>query len=170
MDTSRGFSLVELLVAIGILSLVLVMVLSLVFWMQYYHAKVKADKEVAESARRAMDTIIYEIRHATDVYVSTTSAGQLSLETTRYVPAGESVTFIDFFLCGTAVCMKKESQTPIALTPDAVEFTNLQFARVVNSTATSVTVTLQAQYKNANADSGNVASTTISSTASLRNY
>jgi len=166
----RGFSLIELVVVVGIIGVILVGILSFVVWMQYYSAKINADKEVAENARRVLDAIGYEVRGAQAVYVPTTTANQLSLETAHYLPGGETTTYIDFFVCGTQVCFKKESQNPVAITPDSAKVTDLQFTRIANGSFGAVKISITMQYKNSHADSGNVASITVDSTNALRSY
>ena len=115
-DKEMGFSVIETLVSVAVFSIIMLAIMSFVFWANYSNSKAKAEGETLENAKRALEVITYEIRGAKSVYTPTTTANQLSLETLKYLPAGEDKTFIDFFLCGSAVCMKKESQNPVALT------------------------------------------------------
>ena len=135
---SKGFSLMELLVYLSIMSFLLVSIVSFVMWMNNYSLQAKASSETLENARTALDVISYEIRGSKGVYMPTTSDSQLSLETTHYLPDNENSTFIDFFLCGAAVCLKKESQKPIALTPDSVDVTNLSFTQIDNNSSSFI--------------------------------
>lgn len=167
---SKGITIVEILVGIGIISLIMVTIISFVMWLNYYGVKTRAEREVFENARRALETITYEIRGAKSVYSPTTTSNQLSLETTRYLSPDENLTFIDFFICGTALCFKKESENPIAITSESVEVSSLQFYQVVNGSRTSVYVNLTVDYKNPNIGSGNYGSATITSAASPRSY
>ena len=166
----RGFTIVEILVSVAIFSIVLLAIISFILWMNYYNAKTKADREVSENARRILNVMTYEVRGAKSVYTPTTTSNQLSLEITRYLPSGESYSFIDFFICGSALCMKKESQNPIILNSESVEISLLTFSEILNGTKPSVKINLTVNYKNPNNDSGNYASVSLTSTASLRRY
>lgn len=170
LSNKNGFTIVEILVSVGIFSIVLMAIVSFVLWMNYYNAKIKADGEVTENARRVLDIITYETRGAKGIYAPTTTPNQLSLETTKYLPVGESSAFIDFFLCGSAVCLKKESQNPIALTTDSVEVSSLSFSQILSETMSSVRIDLTINYKNQHSATGNYASASLTSTASLRSY
>ena len=92
-----------------------------------------------------------EIREAQSVYAPTSvfesSPGQLSLKTRNSVPADESSTYIDFFLCGTRLCVKRESQLPLAITTEKIEIQNLEFAPVQTGSARSIQITLGAAYR-----------------------
>jgi type II secretory pathway pseudopilin PulG len=153
-----GFTLVETVISVVIICMVLLAENTFLFWMFYYNSKDKADRNTLENATQALDTITYEIRGAKSIYTPTTSASQLSLETHRYTLTGETVSYIDFFLCGTRICFKKEGQNAIPLTTDSVEITNLQFDQFMNGTYPSVKVSLTAN------------SFDLSSSVSLRSY
>ena len=119
-----------------------------------------------ENARRALEIITYEIKGAKSIYTPTTTSNQLSLETTRYLPIGENESFIDFFLCGSRLCLKKESQDPIFLTSDSVTVTQLEFIRIEGP---SVKINLTIDYGNPN-DPKRYSSASLTSTVSLRSY
>ena len=160
----KGFTMVEIIVALAIFSLVVLFIMSLLFWFNYYNAKTKADREVVENARRAMDIIAYEIKGAQAVYFPTTTANQLSLRTFRYAPLGEQEAYIDFFVCGTGLCLKKESQSPILLTSSSVSVSNVAFSRVVNGSTVSVKMAMTVT------DAHSTASVDVASTVALRQY
>jgi prepilin-type N-terminal cleavage/methylation domain-containing protein len=158
LSRAEGFSLVEIIVSLAIFALILFVIISFFLSMNTSNSKTKIDGEALESAREALDQITYEIRSAKSVYTPTTTENQLSLETFKYVPDGERSSFIDFFLCGTAVCVKKESQVAVALTPSSVQVTGLTFSQILTSTSQSIQVNII------------VGSTSLTSTASLRSY
>lgn len=162
-----GFTLLEIVVSLTIFSLILLAVVSFLFSMNDSNARANAGREVLENAKNALDEITYEIRSAKSVYTPTTSAIQLSLETSKYVKNWEENTYIDFFLCGTAVCLKKEFQDPIALTSGSVEVINLAFTQVLTGTSPSVKVSLTLKYLS---PGNNYAPITLTSSASLRSY
>lgn len=170
LKNNKGFSMVELVVSISLMSLILVALMSFIWWMNYYNSKTRADNQSLDSASRALNEMVYEIKGAKSIYTPTTTASQLSLETTHYLPSDESDTFIDFFLCGSALCLKKESQDPIILTSDNVNVSSLSFTKISNGSVPSVQIRLTVNYNNPNNDPSRNASVTLTSTASLRNY
>jgi type II secretory pathway pseudopilin PulG len=173
----KGFTLIETLVYIGILSIVVGVIFSFLIWCVHSNTRVKVMKEISDNARRAMEIMVYEIREARAVYNPTSTSTQLSLETIHYLPTGENTTYIDFYICGTQLCLKKESQvptaptsSPIALTSDKVEVTNLVFTPVVTEEISSVQIELGINYKNPNNRPEYQASLDLKSTVSLRSY
>jgi len=157
---NKGFSLLEILVSVAIFAIILLAVLSFFLSMNDSNSKSTSDRESGENARRVLDEIVYEIRSAESIYTPTTTQNQLSLKTFRYLPSGETYTYIDFFLCGSAICLKKESQNPIALTPDSVKVTSLAFSQISGGGLASPSLQV----------SLTVNSTSLTSTVSLRSY
>lgn len=165
-----GFTLIETLVYIGILIIIVTVIFSFLIWSVRSATKVKIIKETSDSARRAMEVMIYETKEARAVYVPTSTSTQLSLKTLHYLPGGEDITYIDFYICGTQLCLKKESQNPIALTSDNVEVSNLVFNRVVTGQVPSVQIELRIDYKNPSGRPEYQTSIDLKSTVSLRSY
>lgn len=155
---NKGFTLIEILVYIAILSLVLFLVCSFIFWMNQSNAKTKAKREALENARRALEIMTYEIKGAKSLYRPTTASNQLSLETYRYLPNDEDDTFVDFFLCDSRLCLKKESQDPISLTSNNVEVELLEFTQISINGSLSIKINLT------------IDSINLTSTVSLRSY
>ena len=163
---NEGFSLLEIIISLAMFSMIMLAVVSFLMSMNTSNLKTTADREAGENAKNALEQITREIKSAESIYTPTTTTNQLSLETSRYLPAGETDTFIDFFLCGTAVCFKKELQSPVVLTSDSVRVTNLTFLQISTGAIPSVQVSITA-----NSGSGNTySSTNLTSTASLRSY
>ncbi len=160
----------EVLVYIAILSLIFLLIGSFIFWMNYSNSKTRAKKEALESARRILEIMTYEIRGAETVYTPTTALNQLSLETYKYLPDDENNTFIDFFLCGSRICLKKESQNPIFLTSDNVEAELLEFTQVSVNGSPSIKINLTIKYKNPTNNPQYSSSVNLTSTVSLRSY
>ncbi len=173
-NKSAGFSVLELLISIILFSLILMAVLGTYLSMSTNSAQAQVDREVQENARNILDSITYEIRSANSIYTPTTTSGQLSLETTRYVSAGDRTTFIDFFRCATSVCMRTDSATlPLVINSKNIWASALTFTQINNGGKPSVKVDLTLNYLKSNSTSGNIALTstvTVSSTASPRSY
>ena len=166
----KAFTLVEILVYIGIFFLVITIIISFVFWLVRSNTKLKVMREALDNANRVMEIITYETKGAKSIYTPTTSSNQLSLETTNYLSEGEETTYIDFYLCDSALCLKKESQNPVVLTSDSVEITNLVFTRIVSGQADSIQIDLTVNYKNPADRPEYRALVDLTSTASLRIY
>lgn len=166
----KGFTLIETLVYVGILSIIVTVIFSFLIWSVRSSTKIKVMRETSDNARRAMEIMVYEIKEARTIYTPTSTSTQLSLETLHYLPTGEDTTYIDFYICGTQLCLKKESQSPIALTSDKVEVGNLFFTPVVTGETPSVQIELKIDYKNPNSRPEYQASVDLKSTASLRSY
>ena len=164
----KGFTLLEIIIYIAILSMVLSLASSVMFYFAQTNAQTKGDREVLENARRALEIMTYEINGAKSIYTPTTLANQLSLETGTYLPTGESTTYIDFFICEARLCMKKESQNPIFLTSETVQVGSLMFAQISTNGFPSVQISLTVNYTGT--INGFQPSTVLTSTASLRSY
>lgn len=160
--------MVEVIIYVALLSLIMLLASSFVFYLSYTNSESKGEREVLENARRVLETISYETSGAESVYTPTTNANQLSLQTLRYIPLGETTSYIDFFLCGTRVCLKKESEDPIYLTSDAVVVTTLAFTQVSNNGFLSIRTNIIMNYKNP--INNTTQAVNLTSTASLRNY
>ena len=165
-----GFTLIEVLVYITVLILIVTAIFSFLIWSIRSSAKARVMRETSDNVWRAMYNMVYEIREAKAVYFPTSTSTQLSLEAIRYLPVNERTTYIDFYLCGTQLCMKKESHNPIALTSDNVEVTSLVFTPVVTGSVPSVQIEIEVDYKNPYNRPEYQASVNLKSTASLRSY
>ena len=165
-----GFTLMEILIYIAVLAIIVLAVSAFLTWSIKSNAKTEAMREVSDNARRAMEIMTYEIREAKSIYTLTSTSTQFSLETTHYLPEGETFTYIDFYLCDSNLCLKKESQNPISLTSDSVEVKNLVFDQIITGEAPSIQINLKIDYKNPNKRPEYQASVELNSTASLRSY
>ena len=162
-----GFTLVEIIIYIALLSLIALLVSSVVIYFTNANNQSKGDREVLENARRALEEITYEVIAAKGLYTPTTGPNQLSLETLKYLPAGEITSYIDFFICNTdRICLKKDGQNPIFITGDTVQIDSLAFNQVSVNAITSIKINLTMSYKNI--INGVQPSVSFTSTASFR--
>jgi len=172
--SQKSFTLIEILVYIGVLSIIILVLVSFVLWFLHSNTKAKVMREVLDNARRAMEIMTYEIKGAESIYTPTSifdsHPGQLSLETSKYLPEGEETTYIDFYLCDTQLCLKKESQDAVVLTLDNVEVSNIVFTLIVSGEVSSIQIDLKIDYKNPADRPEYRASVNLTSTASLRSY
>lgn len=168
--SQKGISLIEILVYIGVFSLIVVVIVSFVFWLIRSNLKAKVMRETLNNSKRVMELITQEIKEADSIYIPTTTSSQLSLKTKKYLPIGEEISFIDFYLCATRICLKKESQDPIFLTSENIEITNLVFTQIVSGQALNIRIELSANYKNPADRPEYRALVDLTSSASLRSY
>lgn len=164
-----GLTIIETVVYIAVLAIIIGAVSSLFLWTVKIQKKARAIQEVTDNARVAMRTISQEINEAGDIYLPTSvfdsDSGQLSLETSKYLDPGEISSFIDLYLCGDALCLKKESKESTVLTSDKIKINKLRFTKIVTGNRKSVEIELNVASK-----SDAQVSIDLISTASLRNY
>lgn len=176
---SQGFSIIEVLFSLAIFSMMLLTMLSIFHSINQARAKGQTDRELQENGRIILDIISSEIAGAKKIYTPTTTASQLSLETTKNPPTGslaEKTTYVDFFLCssGIAICMRREvSVIPFAISSEFVRVNSLTFTQISNNGIPSVRVNLSLSSRNFGV-SGNIdlasSSINLTSTTALRNY
>lgn len=171
----KGFTLIETLVYVAILAIVISAVFSYFFWTVNSNIKTKAMRETLDNARRAMEIITHEIKESESIYIPTSVFGshpsQISLETKKYLPEGEVITYIDFFLCEDKICFKKESQNAIALTSNRVKVSKLEFNQVATDLLyPSIQIELKVDYNTLADKPEYQASVELFSTASLRSF
>lgn len=140
--------MVELLIYFGLFLIIVSVAIAFIFWLINSDAKAKNDREVLNSANRIMGMIISETRNADKIYIATTSASQLSLKTSRYLGANEIYSYIDFYLCGTNICFKREFSNPIILNSEQDEVSALSFETVSSGGIPSVRINLSISRKN----------------------
>ena len=174
LKSGAGITLIEMLVYIAALAIVTLAVSYFFLWAVRSNTKTKVMRETLDNARMAMETMAYETREAKSIYAPTSTfgshPGQISLETTKYLPTGEDkTTYIDFYLCGDRLCLKKEaSLSPIALTSERVEVSNLVFSQIISGGAPSIQIDLTVNFKNTTGRPEYQAEVNLKSTVSLR--
>lgn len=169
---SEGFSILEMLVSLAIFSMILLAVLSILFSMNNSNAKAQVDREVQENGRGMLDILTYEIRAAKSVYTPTSSATQLSLETTSSLPNGETTTYIDFFKCATALCLKREGLPPSPIHSKNIMVNSLTFTQVTTNGQPSIKIDMTLSYlpgTSTFANTNATSSISLSTVVALRN-
>lgn len=136
---NRGFSLIEMLLYIVLATIVVSIITVLAIWAIRIGVEIKNNQALSDNARRAMETMVYEIRQSKSVYLPTTSfstdTGQLSLEQDTSTSPAETISYVDFFRCGSSLCLKRDGQIAQTLTNDRVDVTGLTFIYLENSSA-----------------------------------
>lgn len=166
----KGFTLLEVLVYLVVVLIIISVIISFVFWLIRSNTKNRITRETTDAAKRAMQIITHETKSANSIYTPVTTDDQLSLETHNYLPEQEINSYIDFYICGDSLCMKKESQDPIKIIPDDIEITNLFFTYILSGETQSIRVSLTLDYKNTSGRSEYETSVSLKSSISLRSY
>lgn len=171
----KGFTLVEILVYVSVLTVISVSIVSFLFWAIKTNAKSRTAAEISDNARRAMETMVYEIRQATGVYTPTSifdaSPGQLSLETKINPLDNEIKTYEDFYLADGKLYLKKEGTAPEQITSDQIRVSNLIFKYVgFSGNLASVQIDLRVEDTNSSGRPEFQGEINLVSSATLRGY
>ena len=151
---SKGFTLTELIIYIAVFVILITTVT--LFAMAFIRTTTKSriKKEVASGTYSAMKVMVYEIKRANGVYAPTSvfdsHPGQLSLETSQELPEGEQITYLDFYLDGDKLYLKRESQNPQLLISKNLKVTNLEFEHLASASRIDLTLeydTLASEYQ-----------------------
>lgn len=169
----EGFTLIEMLVYVAVLVIVFSAVVYFFLWTTRSQTKAKVIHEVLNNARRAIEIMNSEIKEAKNIYTPSSifdsHPGQLTLQTTKHLPAGENTSYVDFYLCDDRLCLKKESQPPVALTSDKVKVTNLLFNQIA-STSPAIQIDLKIEFKDSTGRPERQTAIETTSLSSLRSY
>lgn len=168
----NGFTLIEVLVYAALLAIVSLVILLFVNQLLGVNESTRRTRESLDNARRALETITQEIRHADSLYTPTsvfgTNPGQLSLVTTRDLPADEDLTYVDFYLDNNNLYLKREGQTDQLVTSEKVKVTNLTFTNNNVGGEDAIRTAITVEHRDPTSGSKNTV--TLTSSAVLRKY
>lgn len=175
MKNLKGFTLIELLVSVGISAVIISAIVYFVSWGIKMNIKIRVNQEVIKNAEPAMEQIIFEIRHAQNIYTPTSNLGshpgQLSLKSALNIPQGETYAYVDFYLEDEKLYLKREGENPQALTSEKVKVTNLVFKHLNSDiSSSSIQVELGLEYKSPSLRPEWQAQISLTSSAGLRSY
>jgi type II secretory pathway component PulJ len=172
LHSKSGFTLIEILIYAALLVIIGGVASAYFIQISNVGETARRSRESLDNARRAMNVITQEIRHAEAVYTPTsvfdTNPGQLSLETNRDSPTDENTTYVDFYLDDSGIYLKRESQTEELITSEKVQVTDFTFVHLTGGSGNSVQVSLTVQYLDT--FTGPATPVTLTQTASLRSY
>src|SRR3977135_2703768 len=131
MSTSRGFSLVEVLVATGILALVSLTSAALLTGIVHTQQRATASSNVETEANYALYQMTQSMRNASAITAPAASTTSSSLTLALSGVAADSPTVIS--LSGTTLMIQKGVGSAIALTSPNVQVSNLIFTNVTAS-------------------------------------
>ncbi len=133
--SKRGFTLIEIILYMGALSFLALALSSLTLSTIKNYRLAKIKENLTTSADAVFGTFLQEVRNANKVYGPTTifdsDFGELSL-TTGFQPTNntEPTTYVDIYLAGGRVWLKRENETAAALTDQNVEVTQFKVIEV----------------------------------------
>jgi type II secretory pathway pseudopilin PulG len=174
MTRKKGFTLIELVLYIGIVGIVSGMLIGSFFFILKMKTKAEIADAVLANAESAMEAMLFEIKHAQSIYtpmsVFGVHPGELSLVTTENLPPDETVTYVDFFP-NNQFYKKREGQLPELLVGESVKITNLVFTHLYPGTNyPSIRVSLTVAYDTPIEELAEETAVTLVGTASLRSY
>ncbi|MBI4119140.1 MAG: hypothetical protein HY452_02665 [Parcubacteria group bacterium] len=138
-----GFTLVEMILYISSLSLLILALSGLTLSTIKNYRSAKTRENLTASADAVLGAFLQETRNASRIYNPTTvfdsDNGELSLVTGFQSTAKtEPVTYVDIYLAGGRVWLKRENETAAALTDEAAEVTQFKVVEVKPNDLTGV--------------------------------
>jgi competence protein ComGC len=143
---TQGFSLVEMIIYVTILSFMLVVIVSILVTITKAGRGIKAAREIQDSGSLSLERIVRETRQATSVNTASstldTSPGVLMLTSTDSSGNAETV---QFYLQSNALHLKINGVDKGALTRSDTSVTNLIFTKIttVHSQAVRTQMTIE---------------------------
>ena len=146
-----GFSLVEMLVYIGLLTLISVSAMSLLLTLRQLVDEYRADQHLTESAQIALERILYEVRAADMLDV--TNPNSVLVDTPGHLAIIKDAIETEFYVSSGQLMVAENGVELGPLTKDTVTVTELRFWPYDNgeTEAIRVTFTLTANVKEATA-------------------
>lgn len=137
MKTSRGFSLVEMLIYLFILTLLAIVLVHALVTMINAFGRTQASRNLSQTATVALGRVVQEIRQAKSATVA--SSNQLLLSTTD--SGGNPIT-TQFSLSGSALMIQVGAATAAALTTGHSQVSSLIFTKITTTHSQAVRVQL----------------------------
>lgn len=165
----KGFTLIELIVYVTILSIISVFIANSLIQIIATYRQARAQREVISNGRLLMETLTKNIAFSQEVYAPTshfnTALGQLSLITTLNPPSEHQTAYIDFWADGGQLLMRAEGHATTTLSSASVQITKFRVEHLFQGLGReAIKITLSVNY----ASSPRLASTTLNSTTALR--
>ncbi len=151
MNNKNGFTLIELLIYVAVLAFITTFLSLFVLNLIGTQTKTRISKETLENSQRAIEIMLWEIKHAQSIYVSTSNfdahPGQLSIRTIQNAPEGEKATYVDFYLDeNDRICVKREGLAAEAITSENIKTSNLVFRHLKNGDSESIQINLSSTH------------------------
>ena len=154
MKQKNGYTLIELVIYVGIVAVVALVVTNSILILNRTLASFRLERRLATSSETAMRRIVREAHLARDIYASSTlgsSPGVLSLAS-QESEEDDAARDVMIYVSGGALTLRRGTGPAVAFTAGGVTVTNLIFRQIVNGTvskAVKVELTLRASAGNA---------------------
>lgn len=132
-----GFSLIEAVVYVALLTMVSVFIANSFIFLATTYGRTRAEREVLANARSILARISAYIAASQEIYVPTSifdaDAGQLSLVTAATSTPGHTTAYADFWTDGGIVHIREEGSVPQPLSAASVRITVFKFERITQA-------------------------------------
>jgi len=146
LPTTHGFSLVELLIYIALLSIILIVVVNTMLAMTRSYGAVASSRDIETSAIVAMDRLVREIREADDLIgtqsVFGTHPGKLVIKSTA---EDNTVKTTEFSLNAGRLRVKENNMDTGPLTVSNVTVSRLVFSPIISGVSKAVKIEMEMQ-------------------------
>jgi hypothetical protein len=133
--------------------------------------KIRAEREVNDSARLSLERITKEIQESSSIYAPTSvfqaAFSQISLISAIDPTAEHTTTYVDIYVDNGRLYLKREGAEPLALTSDRVKVSQFRAEHIVQSLGRdAIKITFSVDYNTT--DARLAESATLHSTIELR--
>ena len=131
----KGFSLIELVVYIGLFSLVILFLFQFIFNLLSVNTQSKAFEALINNSLQTLNAIDAEIRNASALYEPTSTFGsadsQLSLVVPNDSDSGPSELYSDIYISeDDRVCIKRDTSGVSCVSSEEIEVVSLTFNKI----------------------------------------
>lgn len=172
MKKSQGFTLIEMILYIGLIMIMLVSIVSFSLEMINSGAKSNTEQEVYSSARYASERIISTIRNAKSINIASSSFGtNLVASSGAALSLGESASSSNpttFSIVSGILTITQGTSGAVTLNPSSTQVTSLVFSNYSTGTYSNIGFTLIMTGSTTTTVNAYQASSTIEASAELR--
>lgn len=147
MKNKKGFTLIEIIIYVGILGIISVFVINTILITSTAFAKSRVKRNLNTQAGEAVERILRETRLASSVNVGSSvlgsNPGKLVLNTV-VSPSNNTAITREFFLSGSILVLRESGSADIHLTSE-IDVTNLVFRRITTANSEAVRIEMAAE-------------------------
>jgi len=134
----KGFTLIEMVAYIGILSIIVLASSAFLIWLIQFNVKLKASSEALHYSERIIQIISYEIKESEEV---------LSVISNRISIRRKNGDEISFFVCNSNLCLQENQNEPIFLTSGNIKLDNINFTEIRFRERRSININIGIRYQ-----------------------
>jgi prepilin-type N-terminal cleavage/methylation domain-containing protein len=168
----KGFTLVEMLVYIAVLSIISGAVITMIAGLMVTFNKARVKKDIMSDADIILRSITSEVKYGNLIYSPTSifdsSSGQLSINTALNATSSEAFTYVDFYLDNGRVYVKKEGSDDLPLNSERTKVTELKFTDLTPDSSLFNSIRIKLTLESLNAPISLNSPTTFYTAASMR--